>query len=67
MDERKAGRIVGTFLADLLFFSVILGTGILSIKIISKLIKIAITREAMKSINKNNNRANKDLDYDDLE
>ena len=67
MDERKAGRIVGIFLADLVFFSVILGTGIFSIKIISKLIKIAITREAMKSINKNNNHANKDLDYDDLE
>lgn len=67
MDERRVGRIVGAFLADLVFFSVIFGTGIFSIKILSKLIKIVITREAMKSINNNNNHANKDLDYDDLE
>ena len=34
MDDRKAGRIVGTFLADLVFFSLVCGAGILSLNLI---------------------------------
>jgi hypothetical protein len=67
MDERKAGRIVGTFMADFLYFSIIFGTGIFSIKLISKLIKIAVTKEAMRSVNKQNNHANNDIEHNDLE
>lgn len=39
MDERKAGRILGTIIADLIYFSII---GVLSVSLVSKLIRIAI-------------------------
>ena len=61
MDERKAGRIVGTVLADLVFFSLVFGVGVFSITLLSKLLRIAITREAIRSVNKNHN------DYDDTD
>ena len=62
MDERKAGRIVGTFLADLVFFSFVFGAGIFSLSLISKLLKIAITREAMKSSNQNKDYPDTDFE-----
>lgn len=62
MDERKAGRILGTFLADLVFFSVICGVGIFSISLLSKLVRIAIAREAMKSANQNTDYPDTDFE-----
>jgi len=59
MDERKAGRILGTIIADLIYFSIIGG---LSMTLVSKLIKIAITREAMKSDNQTNNYTDTDFE-----
>jgi len=66
MDDRKAGRIVGTFLADLVFFSLVCGAGILSLSLVSKLLRIAISREAMKSVMKNDN-PNNEYDNTDFE
>lgn len=54
MDETN-----GTFLADIVYFSVILGLGVISVKFLSKVLKAAITREAMKSAAK----ANPENDY----
>jgi hypothetical protein len=62
MDERKAGRIVGTLLADLVFFCVVGGIGVLSLNLASKLLRIAITREAMKSANPTNDYPETDLE-----
>lgn len=62
MDERKVGRIVGTFLADLVFFSVVCGIEIFSISLVSKLLRIAITHEAIKSANKNNEYPDTDFE-----
>lgn len=52
MDEGQAGRIAGTFVADVFYYTLILGIGYISIKTASKLLKIAVTHEVMKSINK---------------
>lgn len=54
MNEKRAGRIVGEVLADLVFFSCILGIGVFSTALLSKLIKFAVTREIMRNVNKNN-------------
>ena len=53
MDEAKAGRIFGTFLADLVYFSAILGVGVISGKLLSKLLKAVISREIVKNAAKN--------------
>ena len=59
MDERKAGRILGTIIADLIYFSII---GVLSVSLVSKLIRIAISQEAMKSAGKNNDYLDTDFE-----
>lgn len=59
MDERKAGRILGTIIADLIYFSII---GVLSISLVSKLIRIAISQQAMKSADQNNDYPNTDFE-----
>ena len=53
MDEAKAGRRFGTFLADVVYFSAILGIGLVSGKLVSKLLKAVITGQTMKSVTKN--------------
>lgn len=62
MDERRAGRILGIFLAEVVYYSVLVGVGICSFRLLSKLLKIAIAREAMKSANKNNDYPDNDLE-----
>ena len=59
MDERKDGRILGTIIADLIYFSII---GVLSISLVSKLIRIAISQQAMKSADQNNDYPNTDFE-----
>jgi hypothetical protein len=67
MDERKAGRMVGELLADLVYFSCILGMGVLSVSLLSKLIKVIITREVMRNVNKHNHANDQDYPESDLE
>jgi len=62
MDERKVGRILGTIIADLIYFSVICGVGIFSISLLSKLVRIAIAQEAMKSADQNNDYPDTDFE-----
>jgi hypothetical protein len=59
MDERKAGRILGTIIADLIYFSII---GVLSVSLVSKLIRIAISQQAMKSADQNNDYPDTDFE-----
>lgn len=59
MDERKAGRVLGTIIADLIYFSIV---GVLSISLVSKLIKIAISQQAMKSSDQTNNYPDTDFE-----
>ena len=59
MDERKAGRILGRIIADLIYFSII---GVLSVSLVSKLIRIAISQQAMKSSDQNNDYPNTDFE-----
>ena len=59
MDERKVGRILGTIIADLIYFSII---GVLSASLLSKLIKIAISQQAMKSADQNNDYPDTDFE-----
>ncbi len=63
--EQKAGRIVGTILADLLYYSCVLGVGVLSVKILSKIIKTAITLEIMRGVRKNEETDSHDIPLDD--
>lgn len=67
MDERRAGRIVGELLADLVFLSCIFGIGVISTSLLSKLIKFAITRELMRKIKKQNHAHDQDYPESDLE
>jgi len=59
MDERKAGRILGTIIADLIYFSII---GVLSVSLVSKLIRIAISQQAMKNTDQNNDYPDTDFE-----
>ena len=59
MDERKVGRILGTIIADLIYFSII---GVLSASLLSKLIKIAISQQALKSADQNNDYPDTDFE-----
>ena len=59
MDERKAGRILGTIIADLIYFSII---GVLSVSLASKLIRIAISQQAMKSADQNDDYPDTDFE-----
>ena len=51
------------FLAYVVYFSVLLGIGLISGKFLSKLLKAAITREAMKSVAKNKRMENQQNYY----
>ena len=59
MNERKAGRILGTIIADLIYFSII---GVLSVSLVSKLIRIAISQQSMKSADQNNDYPDTDFE-----
>ena len=59
MDERKAGRIVRTIIADLIYFSIV---GVLSVSLVSKWIKIAISQQALKSADQNNDYPDTDFE-----
>ena len=59
MDERKAGRILGTIIADLIYYSII---GVLSVSLVSKLIRITLSQQAMKSADQNNDYPDTDFE-----
>lgn len=61
MDERKAGRILGTIIADLIYFSIV---GVLSASLVSKLIRVVISQQAMKSADQNKNNDYPDTDFE---
>lgn len=53
MDEAKAGRITGIFLADVVYYCAILGVGVLSLKTLSGLLKTVVTYEVARQTIKN--------------
>ena len=67
MDKAKDGRIFGAFLADVVYFSALLGITIVSGKFLSKLLKAAITLEVMKNTTKNKPMENEQNYYTDAQ
>jgi hypothetical protein len=65
-DQRPSpGRVVGTFLADLVFFSCVLGLTIISGKFLAKMAKIALRREMIRNMAKNQKTQNQEDYYPD--